>query len=165
MECATVAIQFLPSQLKMFTSLRTLLFCLAAMAMGTVQLFGVQAGYFCGCTGQQNVQPKCEPEACHPQNQKIGEDSAQSDCALVGNDQSPIDHDHKEIRDDLDVTSFTPVQSLPALVLYFVPPAFQMPDCTMLSLVCAPAQERPEIPEYGNPPMPQLVARTIVMLV
>jgi hypothetical protein len=50
-------------------------------------------------------------------------------------------------------------------VLVDVLPGFEVPDFYMLVLAEAPIVERPEPPEYGSPPMPLLVAETIVMLV
>lgn len=155
----------------MLTKFRTLLICLAVLAVGAVQVFGVQAGYLCGCTGQKSSQASCLTEVCHPQKGHeggCGTATSKSASAKLGHDDNvPCgnDHKHSEVRESLVVTNFPSVSALPAVVLFDLPPAFQVPDYTMLVMASLPGMECPDPPEYGSPPMPLLVARTIVMRV
>lgn len=151
----------------MTANFKSLILCLAALAVGMVQVFGVQAGYLCGCTGKVSQISACETVVCHPSSDCIS--GADSKCASDLNSDSdqkyPDKGEHSEVRTQLVVTQFSGAFVLPLLVLSDIPPAFHMPDFHAVVLDSLLVVERPEPPEYGSPPMPQLVAQTIVMLV
>lgn len=155
----------------MISKFRTLLICLAVLAVGAVQVFGVQAGYLCGCTGQKSSQVSCQTEMCHPQKDHedgCGTATSKQVSAKLGPDgKAPCgnDHKHSEVRESLVVTNFPLVSALPAMVLFDLPPAFQVPNYSVLVTASLTGRECYRPPEYGSPPMPLLVARTIVMLV
>ena len=152
----------------MFTRFKLLLICLTVLSVAVVQVFGVQAGYLCGCTGQQSSVMQCEGGECHD-GPCHGDGSLQNEAAAdTGHSgEAPGDHHHRhsELREHLVTSGFPPIAALPPAVLVDVLPGFEVPDFYMLVLAEAPIVERPEPPEYGSPPMPQLVAETIVMLV
>ena len=155
----------------MVSNLRILLFCLAALATGLAQVLGVQSGYVCGCTGKQSVEATCGTELCHSEEvqseSSCSENVAADTNSLIGRDGSKQlpDHTHRELREQLVVTGFSPIAALPETVLYFLPWAFQSPDYRMLDTVRVEGEECPGPPEYGSPPMPLLVAETVVILV
>jgi hypothetical protein len=151
-----------------FSRFKVLLICITAFALALVQVFGVQAGYLCGCTGQQSNAGQCETGDCHPGDchEEAATKSATGDnCGQ--HDDTPGDHHHRhsELRGQFVVSGFPPVATLPPAVLVDVCPGFEVPDFYMLVTSAAPVVERTEPPEYGGPPMPLLVAETIVMLV
>jgi hypothetical protein len=149
---------------------------LAVFAMALVQVFGVQAGFFCECTGAKSSAPICVAEECHPEHDSSG--VAQKTPLLAGcccstevgtssRDQVPEDHPehpHKEVREPLLITGLPQVLHPPVPVFFDLPPALQLPDFMLLT-ACLPGKISPEPPEYGSPPMPEMVARTIVMLI
>jgi hypothetical protein len=155
----------------MISKFRTLLICLTVLAVGAVQAFGVQTGYLCGCTGQKSTQESCRTEVCHPQKSHddgCGTKSVGASLGKLGLDQKvPCgnDHKHKKIQENLVVTSFPSTPVLPTVIFFDLPLAFQVPDYTMLVTSSLSGQKCPRPPEYGSPPMPLLVARTIVLLI
>lgn len=154
---------------KMAAKFKNFLFCLAVMAVAAVQLFGAPAGYVCSGTGQRSIAVECEPVVCHPQQQNdAGGCSSESGSPCRGNHgtESPAhdDHTHSVVLEGLKANVFQSVTALPAANFFVLPPSFQPLELEAL-LVSSVEEEKPEVPEYGTPPMPQLVARTIVMLV
>jgi len=152
----------------MISTIRFLMLTLAILAMGAAQVLGVQAGYLCGCTGQKSTVETCHADSCHPMQAHEHEDDADSPCGCPEeNEQTPTDHDHKHLQahDTLLVTGFPPLAQLPAPVLFDLPPAFLVPEFAFLTTAVWREVECPDPPEYGSPPMPQLVARTMVMVV
>lgn len=152
------------------TELMTLIALLAVMC---AQVFGVQAGFFCDCSGIPVGEAACEA-SCHPdlshQHGCSGEmTSTHSDSqqAAPGAPDAPCGHQHRhrELRENLELimaplaaavsscgpAAFLPTFALPELPLHRADP------------VLPPGTGDP--PETGSPPMPLLVARTIVMLV
>lgn len=158
----------------MFSKFKNHIMGLAILAVAVVQVFGMRAGYVCGCTGQKSNEARCETASetasCHSDEtgSEVGETGATKlDCGSEsshGLPQNDKDHQHKEVRESLVVTSLPPVLAPPMAVFFDLPPAFQLPDFTTL-MASFSEVGRPEPPEYGSPPMPQMVARTIVMLV
>lgn len=149
---------------------------LAVFAMALVQVFGLQSGFFCECTGAKSSSPICVAEECHP-----GQDSpglVKNALSLTGccgsmevgtssSGQTPEEHEehpHKEVREPLIMTGLPPALHPPVPIFFDLPPALQWPDFT-LPTAYLPGKISPEPPEYGSPPMPQMVAGTIVMLI
>ena len=152
----------------MISTFRSLMLTLAMLAMGTAQVLGVQAGYLCGCTGQKSTVETCHADTCHPMQDHEHEADADSPCGCPEeNEPSPADHDHKhqQAHDTLLVTGFPPLSQLPAPVLLDSLSAYLVPEFAFLTTALWQAIECPDPPEHGCPPMPQLVARTMVMLV
>ncbi len=149
---------------------------LAVFAMALMQIFGIQAGFFCECTGAKSAESTCVAEECHPEHDSSGlvEKKAallvccgSAEAGTSPTDQAPEDqpqHPHKEIREPLLITGLPPVLHPPVPIFFDLPPALQLPDFAVLT-VCLPGKISPEPPEYGSPPMPQMVAQTIVMLI
>ncbi len=149
---------------------KCLLICLTVIAVGLGQVVGLRAGFLCGCTGERVEKADCAASECHSHDAH--------ECRFGGNvatsagesQQTPLqgghdDHKHTELRKSLVVTSFPPALSLPPPALFDLPVTYEMPDFSeMLALQC-PCIGLLEPPEYGSPPMSQLVAQTIVMLV
>ena len=158
----------------MFLKFKKHIMVLAVLAVALVQVFGMRAGYVCGCTGQKSNAAECktvsETASCHSdeaESEVTETAAAQLDCGSEsghGLPQDKKDHQHKEVRESLVVTGLPPVLAPPMAVFFDLPPALQLPDFTVL-MASYSEIERPEPPEYGSPPMPQMVARTIVMLV
>ena len=158
----------------MFLKLKKHIMILAVLAVALVQVFGMRAGYVCGCTGQKSNVAECKPgsetASCHSDETDSGgaeTAAAQLDCGSEsghGLPQDEKDHQHKEIRETLVVTGLPPVLAPPMAIFFDLPPALQLPEFTAL-MASTSEIEREEPPEYGSPPMPQMVARTIVMLV
>jgi len=153
----------------MFARIKNFLICFTILAVATVQVFGMRAGYVCGCTGKQSNVEHCEDGECHPHihheeaslvTEHGGEDDAEQH-GLPGHQ----DHHHSELGESLVALGFPPVPALPPAVLVDVLPGFEFPDFLSLVALGVPLIERPDPPEYGSPPMPLLVAETIVMLV
>lgn len=148
--------------------------CLAVLAVAVVQVFGMRAGYVCGCTGQKSNAAECKPvsetASCHSdetESEMAENTAAQLDCGSEsghGQTQDEKDHQHKEVRESLVITGLPPVLASPMAVFFDLPPALQLPDFTAL-MASYSEIERPDPPEYGSPPMPQMVARVIVMMV
>ena len=152
----------------MFARIKLLLICLTVLSVAVVQVFGVRAGYFCGCTGQQSNVMQCEGGECHTVQNQIVEALPTEMCTdtdrpagMPGENH----HQHSELREHLVTSGFPPLAALPPAVLVDVLPGFEVPDFSMLVTSAAPVVERPDPPEYGSPPMPLLVAETIVMLI
>lgn len=147
---------------------------LAVLAVALVQVFGMRTGYVCGCTGQKSNLAECKPvsetASCHSdetENEVAGSAAVELDCGSEsghGLPQDEKDHQHKAVRESLVVTGLPSVLAPPMAIFFDLPPALQLPDFTVL-MASYSGIERPEPPEYGSPPMPQMVARTIVMLV
>ena len=158
----------------MFLKFKKHIMVLAVLAVALVQVFGMRAGYVCECTGQKSNVAECktvsETASCHSdeaESEGTETAAAQLDCGSEsghGLPQDKKDHQHKEVRESLVVTGLPPVLAPPMAVFFDLPPALQLPDFTVL-MASYSEIERPEPPEYGSPPMPQMVARTIVMLV
>lgn len=158
----------------MFSNFKNHIMGFAILAVALVQIFGMRAGYVCGCTGQKSNMAECktvsETASCHSDEaESAGPEAAaaQLDCGSdsgSGQPQNQKDHKHKEVRESLVVTGLPPVLAPPMAVFFDLPLAFQLPDFTAL-MASYSEIERPDPPEYGSPPMPQMVARTIVMLV
>ena len=141
---------------------------LAVVAVGVMQVFGVQVGYLCGCTGQTTTLSACEEDVCHLHVEHDGSD----DGSVTGHEleggheedgSSEDHHKHTEIRENLVVTTFRTVSLLPVVVFFDLPMTFHVPEISLLppEIVAGIDVSRP--PEYGNPPMPLMVAQTIVM--
>ena len=153
----------------MFARFKLLLICLTVLSVAALQVFGVQAGYLCGCTGQQSNVGQCETGDCHSGDchEETGiKDATGDNCGHQDDSPGNHHHRHSELREYLVTSGFPPVATLPPAVLVDVLPGFEVPDFfNMLVTSAVPVVERPEPPEYGSPPMPVLVAETIVMLV
>ena len=150
----------------MIFHLRSLLLTLAMLAVGAAQVLGVQAGYLCECTGQKSTVETCHAESCHPMQAHDHEADLECTCdCSEENEQTPADHKHQQVHDALVVTGFPPLAQLPALVLSDLPSAFLVPDFAWLSTALWQEIECPDPPENGSPPMPLMVARTMVMVV
>jgi len=150
--------------------LQNLLRCLAVLAVGAVQIFGVGIGYICGCTGEQTSQKNCAVEVCHPRTSHGDGCEQDSEIATTGTEgkrHAPVEHDHEhsEVRESVVLTSLPAALSIPPLVLYDLPDAFALPGANLLAQWASVKTECPASPENGSPPMPLLVARTMVMLV
>jgi hypothetical protein len=167
----------------MFSKLKKHIMALAVLAVAVVQFFGMSAGFLCACTGEVSAEPVCVTETCHP-DKACGTDTAGKASADCGGGQSanaddgsgkasePVpapcdggpDHKHSEIRKALILAGVPPVLASPPVVFFDLIPSFQLPDLTALN---APLEEQecPAPPEYGSPPAPEMVARTIVLLV
>lgn len=150
--------------------LQNLLRCLAVLAVGAVQIFGVGLGYICGCTGEQTSLKNCAVEVCHPRTSHgdgCAQDSEIASVDAEGKNAVPSEHDHEhsEVRESLVLTSLPTAPSVPPLVLYELPEAFALPEATLLAQWASVKMECPAFPENGSPPMPLLVARTMVLLV
>ena len=150
----------------MFARFKLLLICLTVLSVAVLQVFGVQAGYLCGCTGKQSNLIQCEGGECHA-GQCHGDEALPTEsCANTDHHGgTPGQHRHSELRENLVTSGFPPIAALPAAVLVDILSGFEVPDFYMLVTSAALVMEPPEPPEYGSPPMPLLVAETIVMLV
>jgi hypothetical protein len=158
--------RFLPMALQ----LKCLLLRLAVVAVGMAQVVGVHAGYLCGCTGQRSAQAECEPMLCHPHQVDLNgcasalETEACSEHDTPEPAQNRHDHSHSEIRETLMVTGVPTALTLPPVVFVELPPVFRTWDA-VASLTSGGGVKRSQPPWDGSPPMPLLVARTMVMLV
>ena len=139
----------------MFSKFKKHIMLLAVLAVALVQVFGMQAGYFCECTGEKTTVAVCETDCCHPEDDHATTDPDHHE------DQ---DHQHKEVRGSLILAGLPPVLNPPVAVFFDLPPALQLPDFTAL-MASFSEKGNLEPPEYGSPPMPQMVARVIVLLV
>ncbi len=158
----------------MFSKFKKHIMVLAVLAVALVQVFGMRAGYVCGCTGQKSNTAECKPvsetASCHSdeaESEGTETAAAQLDCGSEsghGLPQDKKDHQHKEVRESLVVAGLPAVLAPPMAVFFDLPPALQLPDFTAL-MASYSKVEQTEPPEYGSPPMPQMVARVIVMLV
>lgn len=145
--------------------LRCLTVCLALLAVGVSQIFGIGAGYFCSCTGTVTATTHCQPDACHPP-----EDDGCHGClpdrrSDEGGEPAGDDsHRHHEVRDPLTVAGSPPSVAAPAVVLYILPPPLQLPASDLRGegfSVCG----GPDPPGPPQLPLPVIVARTMVMLI
>jgi hypothetical protein len=68
------------------------------------------------------------------------------------------------VREPLVVTGMPPALALPAVVFFELSPAFRLPDPPLATVGCARGSGLAP-PGDGSPPMPLLVARTMVRLV
>ena len=141
---------------------------LAVVAVGVMQVFGVQVGYLCGCTGQTTTLAACEDGVCHFHvAHEDGDGNSVTRHEMEGahehDGSSENHHKHSEIRESLVVTTFRTVSLLPAVVFFDLPITFLVPEISFLpsEIVAGIDVSRP--PEYGSPPMPVMVAQTIVM--
>ena len=156
----------------MLKFIKCLLICFAVLAVGVGQIVGVREGFLFGCTGERVEKADCETAQCHseqPQGYVPVASNAKS-LSFHGEGKGAPDHDgqehkHSELRKAQIVTGFPPVLSLTPLLLFDVPALFEMTGLRELALELSSVTGRMEPPEYGNPPMPQLVAQTIVMLI
>ena len=139
----------------MFSKFKKHIMLLAVLAVALVQVFGMLAGYFCECTGEKTTVAVCETDCCHPEDDHATTDPDHHE------DQ---DHQHKEVRGSLILAGLPPVLNPPVAVFFDLPPALQLPDFTAL-MASFSEKGNLEPPEYGSPPMPQMVARVIVLLV
>ena len=115
---------------------------LAILAVAVVQVFGMRAGYVCGCTGQKSNVAECKPvsetASCHShetESEVAESQDAKLDCGSdsgSGLPQNEKDHQHKEVRESLVVTSLPPVLAPPMAVFFDLPPALQLPNFTTL---------------------------------
>ncbi len=145
----------------MLPRFRILLIFLAAFAVGASQLFGIQSGWLCGCTGEPSPEAYCEPGVCHPVQTCCQENCGDHDQHSQA--PAPEPHEHTLLTDALDLVT-PPVWSSPVVVWFVLPPAFQW-DPLPLRELPQPGRETRKPPGEGNPAMPVLVARTMVMLV
>jgi len=146
---------------------KNLLVPVAIMALGMAQLFGVQFGYWCDCSHQVIDTAVCDTDTCHPDHAGATADrdsrSHPSRPAALPC-QNPEDHRHEKRHHSLDLSHAPPLLGSPPLILFGLPEAFQlvalnrMPADFSKSVCPAP-------PEHGPPPMPLLVARTMVILI
>ena len=159
----------------MLKTIQTLFVILAVFAVVVVQAVGMQAGYWCGCTGERATAGDCVEAACHPH--QAHEDGCEDACGhghgdgcgthAPGSGQPvPKDHDHEhtEIRDSFIVTTFPPGFALPPVLWAVLPPAMELPEVALEAqpdVVSLP--HRP--PDDTGPPMCLLVAETTVLLV
>ena len=148
--------------------------CLAVSAVGVVQVFGVQVGYLCGCTGQTTSLISCLEEVCHsnatPEINQASHQSAeveQHGAESGSTERFPCEnqHKHSEIRENLVVTTLRSLPAVPLVVLFDLPMAFQLPEIAMKVPEMVSGSVLSDPPEYGSPPMPLLVARTMVMMI
>ena len=144
--------------------------CLAVLAVGVMQVFGVQVGYLCGCTGQTTNLMACQEDVCHSHGDHDENDHPATTVHEMDDEHhenAPCEdhHKHIEIRENLLGTTFRTVSLLPVVVFFDLPMAFHVPEINLLppEIVSGVAASKP--PEYGSPPMPQLVAETIVIRV
>lgn len=155
----------------MLKTIQTLFVLLAVFAVGVMQAVGVQAGYLCGCTGQQAATADCLAAACHPTPAPVdvcGHDHGEG-CGShehgSGQPSENQDHKHTEVRGSFVVTTFPPGVALPPVLCFVLPPAFELPELVMVVAApeAVPLPLRP--PDDTGPPMCLLVAETTVLLV
>jgi hypothetical protein len=144
-------------------SLRFILGCLVMVAMGLSQLLGVSRGFWCLCTSVPKVvqSETCEPAACHAVESHAGEE------ALIPEHHDPDggDHQHHEARESLKTTAVATTISLPVPVVYELPPSVLVAAPCEWAFVPSSRATRLFWIRDGSPPMPVLVARTMVRLV
>lgn len=140
----------------MFSRLQKLMFTLALVAVGAAQLFGVHSGYLCPCSGQASPLADCAAAACH------SESAAHADLAPADSDHDS-DHEHRALRQSLVAAPSPPPPSPPAVVLFDLPPALQLPELHLqVFLVPHP---RPEFYPRQGPLSALLVAQTMVRMI
>jgi hypothetical protein len=154
----------------MLLAVSRLMICLAIVAVGMGQVFGMRTGFLCDCTGQRSSQESCKADECHPglaHKDACGTEAALEALADHDHDSESApqrEQEHREIRETLIVTGVPPLLALPAVALVECLPSLQISGClprlAWLTGVAPPAPR-----EDGSPPMPLLVARTMVRLV
>ena len=150
----------------MFSRLQKLMFTLALVAVGTAQLFGVHGGYLCPCSGQTSPLADCAA-ACHaeaePHACEAFRGGAPSDQESDQESDQDSDHDHRALRQSLVAAPSPPPPSPPAVVLFDLPPALQLPELHLQVALVAPP--RPERCPGQAPPSALLVAQTMVRMI
>ena len=147
-----------------------LMIFLAIVAVGMAQVFGMRTGFLCDCTGQRSSQESCKADECHPglaHKDACGTEAALEALADHDHDSESApqrEQEHREIRETLIVTGVPPLLALPVVVLVDRSPFFQM-SARPAPLTRLTGIDRPVPTEDGSPPMPLLVARTVVRLV
>ncbi len=142
----------------MFSRLQKLMFTLALVAVGTAQLFGVHGGYLCPCSGQTSPLADCAA-ACHAEAEPHACEAFRGGAP---SDQDS-DHDHRALRQSLVAAPSPPPPSPPAVVLFDLPPALQLPELHLQVALVAPP--RPERCPGQAPPSALLVAQTMVRMI
>ena len=130
------------------------------VAVGMSQLLGVSRGFWCLCTPVPKVvqTADCAPATCH---------AGEASCAEPGaaHDEDHPDeggHRHHEARESLMTVAVATTVPLPVPVVSELPPSVLVaPPCAWT--VVQPGHEaRLAWIGDGSPPMPLLVARTVV---
>ena len=147
--------------------LKYLLLALTAVAVGTAQIVGGQASYFCECTGQKTVLESCV-SSCHDGFHDHGEcpdNHAEQD--QHDEDTSPVEpgHEHAKVLQELVGTHTPPVLQTPSIIWVAVV-TDPFPSLASMALVNPwPVAFDRKPPERETLPEGVLIARTTVMLV
>ena len=155
---------------------RLLIACLLMMAMGWAQLLGVGRGYWCECTEvpKRVAGANCAADVCHPLSGHAHSDHGSplpAACDSVDGDahsgcpDAPDHPRHQEAREPLVSTAAGTVISLPMPLIFDLPPTVVG---SWFSEMVVSMRGRGRLGDWlhdGNPPMPVLVARTMVMRV
>lgn len=163
----------------MFERLHHFLIILTVVAVWVMQAVGVQAGYLCGCTGEQASVATCVESTCHPRQAHADgcedlcghkHDAASATCGSHerGSGQpAQKDHEHKhtELRGTFDITTLPPSVSLPSVMCFGPPAVLQLPKPMhpMLEVEAASLPSRPH--DNTGPPMALIVVETTELLV
>ena len=160
----------------MLKAIQTLFVILTVFAVGMVQAVGVQAGYWCGCTGERAGSADCVEAACHPHQAHA--DGCEDSCGHIhgescgSHDQgsgqpAPVEHDHQhtELRDSFVVTTFPPGLAMPPMLCAVLPTTWEVPGWVPTVTKPEDVSPPPRPPEDTGPPMCLLVAETTVLLV
>jgi hypothetical protein len=144
---------------------------LVIAALGMAQLLGVSRGFWCECAPVAKLveAAACVPSQCHPHlDHSDGcHDESAGLAAEHDHGSGPWEHDHRhqEVRELLKSTAIASVTAVPPPVAYDLPPSMLVERHWDFSVVQCERDTRPAWVSDGSPPMPVLVARTMVMLV
>jgi hypothetical protein len=145
----------------MLKALHTLVFCLAVLAVGVMQVFGVQAGYLCSCTGTV-----AEENSCHESHCACPEMAETQEHQEAEHGQP---HQHQELREATMLSSAPTGIALPPVVTMDLPEirSPRVPLATERSAFRRLEEAEPKPPDrHGeSPPMAELVAKAIVRLI
>lgn len=128
-----------------------------------LQFFGVARGYHCECADAPSAFATCEEGGCHAAEEKPdcdGERSKDSGQRTDSGDSCL----HGEVRESLSSTAAGGPVSLPVPVFVESPRPFD----AMAAREPDAWENEPSVPpeeEWGGPPMPLLVARSVVLMV
>lgn len=159
------------------TTARLMLGLIVFSAMGLAQLLGVSRGFLCDCSDVPKLaaMAACHASECHPHHDhKDGcTDELAAGPARTGEATGELadpcghghEHEHLEVRDALKVTSGSSSLSVPVPVFYDLPPSLQVAASMLPVSGSLSRRARPGRPEDGSPPVPLMVARTMVMRV
>lgn len=159
----------------MIRAFQRLLAALVLLAVISLQIRGVQAGYVCQCTGELSTEILCHGSHSHGNGhghepgQETPEDDS-DDVVTVAPESSrlhPLDHHcHRAVNRSVIMQGHGSSRTLPPVVWFEIRDAFQAPLPTLTlwtwpDILPLPLQDN----DNWSPSAPLLVARTVVRLI